>query len=158
MKKLMQLLVGLSLVGLSFSCSKQTTQFNTDLLNGNWEAVEWTKYLDGDNITFRVKEDYSKSNQEGFPSIHLASVYGSSNGLKIETTKFYHLQIRENEIINTLQERSLLMEDSKLTFFDKGGDRDYTFEAEIVELTEDFLWLKYVSQSGYTLQYKYRKI
>lgn len=154
----MQLLVGLSFVGLLFSCSKQKNQFNTDLLNGNWEAVEWAKYKDGDNITFRVKEDYSKSNQEGFPSIHLSKVYGYSNGLKIETTKFYHLQIRENEIINTLPERPLLVEDLKLTFFDKDGDRDYSFEAEIVELTEDFLWIKYIKQSGYTFQYKYRRI
>ena len=50
------------------------------------------------------------------------------------------------------------MEDAKLTFLDKSGDRDYSFEAEIVELTEDFLWLKYVDQSGYTSQYKYQKI
>ena len=154
----MQLLVGLSLVGLSFSCSKQKNQFNSDLLNGNWEAVEWAKYKDGDNITFWVKEEFPESNQDGFPGIHLARVYGSSNGLKIETNKFYHLQICKNEIINTLDERSLLMEDSKLTFFDKDGGKDYSFEAEIVELTEDFLWLKYVGQSGYNFQYKYRRI
>lgn len=153
----MQLLVGLSFVGLSFSCSKQTTLINTDLLNGNWEAVEWAKYKDGENITFRAKED-NPDNQDYFPGIHLARVYGSSNGLKIETNKFYHLQIRENEIIDTLEERSLLMEDLKLTFFDKDGDNDYSFEAEIVELTEDFLWLKYVSPSGYNFQYKYRRI
>ena len=67
----MQLLVGLSFVGLSFSCSKQTTLINTDLLNGNWETVEWAKYKDGENITFWVKED-NPDNQDYFPGIHLA--------------------------------------------------------------------------------------
>lgn len=153
----MHLLVGLSFVGIFFSCSKQTTLSNTDLLNGNWETVEWAKYKDGANITFRAKEDHP-NNQDFFPGIHLARVYGSSNGIKIETTKFYHLQIRGDEIINTLPERSLLIEDLNITFFDKDGDNYYTFETEIVELTEDFLWLKYVTQGGYNFQYKYRRI
>ena len=157
MKKLIPLLVGLFFVGLFFSCSKQTTLSTTDLLTGNWEAIEWAKSQTGEAIIFWAKEDHP-DNAAHFPGIHLAKVYGSSNGLKIETTKFYHLQISGNEVSNTLPERSLLVEDFKITFFDKDGARDYTFETEIVELTENSLWLKYIGQNGFVFQYKYRRI
>lgn len=157
MKKLTLLLAGLFFVALFFSCSKQTTLSTTDLLNGNWEAIEWAKSQDGEAIIFWAKEDHP-NNAEHFPGIHLAKVYGTSNGLKIETTKFYHLQIKGNEITDTLPERLLLVEGLKITFFDKDGERDYTFETEIVELTDNFLWLKYANQNGFSFQYKYRRI
>lgn len=147
----------LLLVGLFFSCSKETTLSTTDLLNGNWEAIEWAKYQDGEDSTFWAKEDHP-DNAEYFPGIHLAKVYGTSNGLKIETGKFYHLQISANEITNILPARLLSVEDLTITFFDKDGENDYTIKTEIIELTDNLLWLKYINQNGFIFQYKYRRI
>ncbi len=157
MKKLKPLLVGVLLVGLFFSCSKQSTVSTAELLSGNWEAIEWGKAQEGETITFWTKEDHPE-NAEHFPGVHLAKVYGTSNGFKIEPTKFYHLQIKGNEIVNILPERSLWIEGMKVTFFDKDGSRDYTFETEIVELTEDFLWLRYITKNDFLIEYKYRRI
>jgi len=157
MKILSQILVSLSLVVLFFSCSKQPNLSTADLLNGNWEAIEWAKAKTGEPTLFWAKED-RPDNAESFPGIHLAKVYGSSNGLKIASTKFYHLQLKGNEITNTLPERSLVIEESTITFFDKDGGTDYTFETEIVELTDEFLWLKYITPNGFSFQYKYRRI
>ena len=157
MKKLTPLLIGLFFVILFLCCSKQTILSTTDLLNGSWEAIEWAKSQDGEAITFWAKADHP-GNAAFFPGIHLAKVYGTSNGFKIERTKFYHLQIKDNEIINTLPERSLSIDGLKITFFDKDGEKDYIYETDIVELTEDFLWLKYVDPQGFIFQYKYQRI